>query len=122
MAYRVIGVDVDAKKDIVLNSGAEHFFGLSEDPVAKAKEVTGGVGAKAVLVCSGSNAAYAQALDYLRWGGTFVAVGIPEGPPVSLPNAFPAVIMAKELMLVGSAVGAGRIRTDPGSDHLRART
>ena len=43
------------------------------------KKVTGGLGAQAVIVCTASNRAYAQALDFLRFGGTLVCVGMPEG-------------------------------------------
>lgn len=31
------------------------------------------------MVCTASNRAYAQALDFLRFGGTLVCVGMPEG-------------------------------------------
>nr|POE89288.1 alcohol dehydrogenase 2 [Quercus suber] len=61
MGMRVIGIDAGSKKDLVLASGAEVFIdhtqGTAEDEV---KKVTGGLGAKAVLVLTAANGAYAR--------------------------------------------------------------
>lgn len=53
-------------------------------------DVCSGLGASAVIVCTASNKAYAQALDFLRFGGTLVCVGMPEGDSVPIAKAFPA--------------------------------
>ena len=64
-----------------------------------------GLGASAVIVCTASNKAYAQALDFLRFGGTLVCVGMPEGDMVPIAKAFPAAMVAMEHNIKGSAVG-----------------
>lgn len=40
------------------------------------------MGAAGVVMCTASNAAYGQALSFLKFGGTLVCVGVPEGDPV----------------------------------------
>lgn len=106
MAMRVIGVDADNKKDLVLASGAEHFIGLSEGDTAKAVlDLTGGVGVQAAVVVTAANAAYATAVNMIKFGGTVVCVGIPEGELQPIATAFPSIIVAKSLNIVGSAVG-----------------
>jgi propanol-preferring alcohol dehydrogenase len=106
MAMRVIGVDGDAKKDLVIASGAEHFVPLSVGDTAKAVlDLTGGIGAQAVVVCTAANAAYASAPAMLKYGGTLVCVGVPEGESVPIASAFPGDIVTRSLRIVGSAVG-----------------
>ena len=97
MALRVIGIDAPSKKSLILDSGAEHFISISDhDDKSIGEEVvklTGGLGAHAVIVCTASNRAYAQAMDMLRFDGTIVCVGMPEGEPVAIQKAFPQVIV-----------------------------
>ncbi|CAI6265035.1 unnamed protein product [Periconia digitata] len=114
IGHRVIGIDHSSKKDIVLSSGAEHFIGIDEtaDAVAAVKELTNGLGAHAVLVLTANNAAYANSLDYLRFGGRVVCVGIPEHDPVPIKSALPGVMVAKALQVVGSAVGSRKEAID----------
>ena len=80
MAMRVIGIDHGSKEKVVRDSGAEAFVDITKyDDESIAKEViriTGGQGASAVIVCTASNKAYDQSLDFLRFGGTMVCVGI----------------------------------------------
>lgn len=98
MGYRIIGIDQGSKEEIVKESGAEAFFDLTKfDSKALAEEVkkvTGGLGASAVIVCTAANGAYAQALDFLRFGGTLVCVGIPEGDYKAIANAFPGQLVS----------------------------
>lgn len=80
MALRVIGIDDGSKEQLAKDCGAEHFIDITKhDDKSIAEEVvklTGGLGASAVLVCTASNKAYAQALDFLRFGGTvYVHIG-----------------------------------------------
>ncbi|KAF2131043.1 alcohol dehydrogenase-like protein [Dothidotthia symphoricarpi CBS 119687] len=105
IGHRIIGIDHSSKKDIVLESGAEHFIAVdgSSSVADTVKELTGGLGAHAVVVCTANNKAYEQSLDLLRFGGRVVCVGIPEGEPV--PFALPGVMVGKALTVVGSAVG-----------------
>jgi propanol-preferring alcohol dehydrogenase len=83
MALRIIGIDHGSKEKLVKDCGAEVFFDITKfDDKTLAEEVkkaTGGLGASAVIVCTASNGAYAQALNFLKFGGTLVCVGMPEG-------------------------------------------
>ncbi|KAI0397405.1 alcohol dehydrogenase-like protein [Xylariaceae sp. FL0594] len=108
MGFRVVGVDAPEKRDGVLESGAEHFVDVSafsDDGIGKEVKRLTGWGASAVIVCTSSNRAYAQALGMLRFGGTLVCVGMPEGEPVPIANAFPSRMVVQELRIVSSAVG-----------------
>lgn len=109
MAYRVLGIDHGSKEKLVMESGAEAFIDItkfsSDEAVAEeAKRITG-LGAKAVIVCTASNRAYAQALSFLRFNGTLVCVGMPEGDSEPIAKAFPAALVTHSQKIVGSAVG-----------------
>lgn len=107
IGHRIIGIDHSSKKDIVLESGAEHFIpidGTASIPDA-VKELTGGLGAHAVVVLTANNAAYGSSLDLLRFGGRVVCVGIPEGDPIPIASAIPQNMVAKAQQIVGVAVG-----------------
>ncbi|KAJ0417673.1 chaperonin 10-like protein [Aspergillus carlsbadensis] len=113
MGLRMIALDFGAKADFAAECGATSYIDMSaykaEDSAQLAADVKqhtpNGLGAAAVLVCTGANEAYAQALSLLRFGGTLVCVGVPEGRPVAIASAFPASLIAKELRIVGSVVG-----------------
>ena len=106
MAMRVIGVDADEKKDLVLKSGAEHFVGLSVgDTVKEVKKLTGGLGVQACLVLTASNGAYASAPQMIKYGGRVVCVGLPEGDMKPIATAFPQRLIARAQSIVGVAVG-----------------
>ena len=107
IGHRVIGIDHSSKKDIVLESGAEHFIPVdgTDDMAEAVKALTDGLGAHAVVVCTANNAAYASSLDLLRFGGRVVCVGIPEGDVVPMKCASPGMMVGKALQIVGSAVG-----------------
>jgi alcohol dehydrogenase, propanol-preferring len=115
MGYRIIATDAGEKEQLAKDCGAEVFIDVmqfekgqkgTEKMAKKIQEVTGGFGAAAVVVCTASNAAYAQALDFLRYNGTVVCVGIPGDDMVPIANAFPGLMVAKQLNIVGSAVGS----------------
>lgn len=109
MAMRVIGIDAPSKKGIVLDCGAEHFIDVTaHNDKSIAEEVlklTGGLGASAVIVCTASNKAYAQALDFLRFDGTLVCVGMPEGKPEPIGKSFPQSLVFKQANIAAVAVG-----------------
>lgn len=44
-------------------------------------------------------------MDLLRFGGTLVCAGIPEGDPKPIAKAFPQLLIGKSLKIVGVAVG-----------------
>lgn len=112
MALRIIGIDDGSKEKLVKDCGAEHFLDVTkyndETIAEEVKKLTGGLGASAVIVCTASNKAYAQGLELLRFGGTLVCVGMPEGESLPIANAFPAALVFKELTIRGSAVGCQR--------------
>ena len=47
-------------------------------------------------------------MGLLKFGGTLVCVGLPEGDLKPIATAFPQVMVAKEQKIVGSAVGNRR--------------
>ncbi|KAI1628220.1 putative alcohol dehydrogenase [Exophiala viscosa] len=112
MGFRMIALDYGDKKPFAEECGAEHYFDVSRygsDAVqlaADVKRVTPqGLGASAVIVCTASNDAYAAALDFVRFGGTVVCVGVPEGAPVAIATAEPARLINQEICIRGSVVG-----------------
>ncbi|KAI2641140.1 alcohol dehydrogenase-like protein [Xylaria nigripes] len=111
MGFRIIGIDMPNKKETVLESGAEHFIDLTAfDDKSIGDEVKRltGIGAVAVIVCTASNKAYGQALSMLRFGGSLVCVGMPEGELVPISNAYPSALVAQQLKIVASSVGNRR--------------
>lgn len=112
MALRIIGIDHGSKESLAKECGAEVFLDITkfDDKTLpeEVKKITGGLGASAVIVCTASNRAYAQALDFLRFGGTLVCVGMPEGDSVPIAKSFPAAMVANEFNIRGSAVGNQR--------------
>jgi propanol-preferring alcohol dehydrogenase len=114
MGHRVIGIDHSSKKDLVLEMGAEHFIPIdgTDDVAAAVKDLTNGLGAHAVVVCTAHNGAYASSLDLLRFQGRVVCVGIPEHEPVPIKSANPQLMVAKALQVVGSAVGSRKEAID----------
>ncbi|KAM0326693.1 hypothetical protein ACHAQA_006564 [Verticillium albo-atrum] len=109
MGYRVVAIDVGTeRKDYCLELGAEAYLdALQEDVVAQVKSVTGGAGARAVIVSSGAGAAYQAGLLMLSMFGTLVCVGIP--PPGQAMNLHPLYVIDNGITIIGSAVGT---RTD----------
>ena len=116
MAHRVIGLDSGAKKDLVLASGAEHFVDVfAHDDAgleAEVRKLTGGLGVSAVIVCTASNKAYAQAIGFLRVGGTLVCVGMPEGESKGIETAYPALMVMRGLNITAVAVGGRKDALD----------
>ncbi|KAH8888016.1 alcohol dehydrogenase II [Thozetella sp. PMI_491] len=115
MGLRIIGIDVGEKEEFVRSQGAEVFIDISkysrdEEGSASLRadvkaSTTKGLGAAAVVVCTGSKAAYAQAMGFLGLGGTLVCVGLPEGIPENIPGSSPGALIGMEKRIVGSAVG-----------------
>lgn len=112
MAYRVIGLDSGSKESLVKECGAEHFLDItkfsSEGIAEEVKKLTDGQGATSVIVCAGVNAAYAQALGMLSFGGTMVCVGIPDGQRKEIGQAYPAHLVGSQKKIVGSSIGNQR--------------
>lgn len=107
IGHRIIGIDHSSKKELALESGAEHFIPVdgTEDLSEAVKAVTGGLGAHAVVVCTAHKGAYDVSCDLLRFGGRVVCVGIPENDDTPIKSAQPSAFVAKSIQVVGSAVG-----------------
>ena len=109
MGFRVIGVDAGSKKDIALECGAEVFIDYEKSNTEEeVKKATGELGAQAVVVCTAANGAYAMAMGLLKFGGTCVCVGLPEGELKAIATAYPQHMVAKALTIRGIAVGDRR--------------
>ncbi|RDW65106.1 hypothetical protein BP6252_10757 [Coleophoma cylindrospora] len=117
MGLKILGIDTQEKEVFVREEcGVEAFVALDKYPRGPAgdKEITaavksvteGGEGVAAVVVCTAANAAYTQALDFLRFGGTLVCVGIPEGTAVPIQKADPTSIMLGLWHITASSVGS----------------
>jgi alcohol dehydrogenase, propanol-preferring len=116
MGFRVIAIDHGAKEAIVKECGAEHFVDLAAFPgddggaaiAAHVKQLTDGLGAHAVVVCTAANVAYAQSISFLRFNGTVVCVGMPEGDLAPIANSAPLQMIAGQYTITGSTVGNRR--------------
>ncbi|CAG8960003.1 hypothetical protein HYFRA_00013191 [Hymenoscyphus fraxineus] len=112
MAFRIIGIDHGSKEELVKECGAEVFLDVTKfdtkSMTQEIKNITGGLGASAVIVCTSSNKAYAQGLGFLRFGGTMVCVGLPEGDAEPIATAFAGSMITMEHVIRGSALGNQR--------------
>jgi len=105
MGLRVVAVDTgEDKKHLVEKLGAEKWidFVESKDIVQAIRDATDGLGAHAAVVTTASSTGYEQAIDYLREGGTLVAVGLPGTAKL---NASIFFTVLKSISIVGSYVG-----------------
>ncbi|KIY45012.1 GroES-like protein [Fistulina hepatica ATCC 64428] len=105
MGLRPIAIDTGAeKKKLCLELGAEAWIDFREtkDIVAAVKAITGGKGAHSAVVTTASSSGYTQAVDYLRTGGTLMAVGLP-GTAKLEASIFWTVF--KSISILGSYVG-----------------
>ncbi|KAG8684836.1 alcohol dehydrogenase, partial [Ceratobasidium sp. 394] len=102
---RVIALDTgDEKKALCEKLGAEAFvdFKTSGNLIEEIKKVADGLGPHAAIVASASSVGYDQALQYLRPGGTLVAVGLPPGAKIDA-DVFWTVV--RSITVKGSYVG-----------------
>lgn len=92
------------KKQLVLSLGAEAWIDFKEtqDLVADVKRLTGGFGAHSAIVTAASPSGYTQAVDYLRPGGTLMAVGLPGSAALEASIFFTVL---KSISIIGSYVG-----------------
>jgi propanol-preferring alcohol dehydrogenase len=108
LGLRVIGIDHGSKEKLVLECGAEHFIDITKrdaaSVTAEVKRLTGGLGAHSVIVCTAVNAAYSQALDFLRFGERLVYVGVPEGVSVPIASANPSIEVGTDKRLISTRI------------------
>lgn len=109
MGLLVLGIDHTSKAEFCKNNGTEAFLdftklddkGLAEE----AKRLTDG-GVHAILVCNSSAKSYDNSLDLLRYGGTLVCVGLPEGTTAPIAAAIPSNMIMNRLSIKGEAATA----------------
>ncbi|KAJ7352250.1 chaperonin 10-like protein [Mycena albidolilacea] len=102
---QVIAVDTGAdKKKLCLELGADKWidFQESKDIVEEIKAITDGLGAHSALVTAASSSGYKQAIEYLRGGGTLMAVGLPGKASLEASIFF---TVFKSISILGSYVG-----------------
>lgn len=104
--YNVIAIDsCEDKRALSISSGAHHFvdYKQSDDDIEKAvKEITGGEGAHAILVVSGSEDAFRTAPRLVRNMGLIVTIGLPQND-FTLPISA-SICSARSLTVTGVAV------------------
>ncbi|RDB23020.1 Alcohol dehydrogenase 1 [Hypsizygus marmoreus] len=106
MGLRVLAIDTgEAKKQLCLKLGAEKWvdFRESQDLIKDVQAATDGLGPQAAIIAAGDERPFNQALRYLRFTGTLVAVGMPGGGATL--NAPVTLLIAKSLTILGSAIG-----------------
>jgi S-(hydroxymethyl)glutathione dehydrogenase/alcohol dehydrogenase len=112
-AEKVIAVDLgDNKLEFATQFGATHTINPARDgdPVAKAKELTGGLGVDYAFEVIGLGATIAQAYNAVRKGGMAVVIGVSRmQETVTLPTA---MMPFDEKVLTGSVYGSGQPKLD----------
>jgi S-(hydroxymethyl)glutathione dehydrogenase/alcohol dehydrogenase len=108
----VIAIDpVPGRRETSLRAGATHAVDpAQDDPVARVRELTGGLGADYAFEAVGRTELMVQAFDLARPHGTVTLVGMPPaGSTLELP-AVQAVFSGKRL--AGSVLGGAQILRD----------
>lgn len=103
---RIIAVDGgDEKRKLCKKLGAEHYIDFleSKDVAAEVIKLTT-YGAHGVIVFAATKEAYGSAPNFLRPGGTVVAVGLPKDETI-IAGASPLTLVLKRLNIVGSVTG-----------------
>lgn len=98
MGMRVIAVDGGAEKGQFCEKlAAEAFIDFQQTPdiAARIMEITTH-GAHGVIVFPASKHTYASAPNYLRVGGTVVAIGLADDP-TAIAGAHPMLVIGKRL-------------------------
>ncbi|KAJ3513849.1 hypothetical protein NLJ89_g2714 [Agrocybe chaxingu] len=113
MGLRVLAIDTgETKKKLCLELGAEKWvdFMESQDLIKDVQAATDGLGPEAAVIAAGDVRPFNQAVMYLRPKGTLVCVGMPANRALlSIPVA---LLIAKALTIVGSAIGSQQDTTE----------
>lgn len=105
MGLRVVAIDTGLeKKKLCLELGAEKWidFREAQDIVQAVREACDGEGAHCAIVTTANASGYTQAVDYLRPGGTLMAVGLPGEAKLEASIFF---TVFKSINIIGSYVG-----------------
>lgn len=111
-ARTVIAVDIsDSKLEAALTFGATHVVNsMTDDVVAKVRELTDGRGADYVFVTVGAKAAFDASYSLLAKAGSVVLVGMPANGVMS--EIDPGTLAAYSQNILGSKMGGSRISID----------
>ncbi len=103
-AHAILIDIVQERLDFAKELGIEYIINSKEeDPVARIKEITGGMMAQQVMECSGANVMVRNSLDYVSHAGRITFTGWPKAE-TSLPTD---VITRKEIDIRGARTSAG---------------
>jgi S-(hydroxymethyl)glutathione dehydrogenase/alcohol dehydrogenase len=106
-ASRIIVSDpVSERRDYASNFGATDILDPNEDDVvAKALEITGGIGVDYAFDGAGATALVQQGIQAARPGGTIVMVGAPVSiDPLEIP--IPGLFLSQEKKVIGCLLGS----------------
>ena len=100
-AARIIVVGRGARLEAANKLGADEIINFEQDdPVAKVRDLTDGLGVDEVLECSGAKGTFNQAVRMLRKGGKVALLGVPPDHVIEeLPFKY---IVHNELAIFGS--------------------
>ena len=113
--FRVIGIDILAKRDLVMECGAEHFLDATEEPrqvIEQMRALTEGFGANSIMVADNTMAAYNGSINMLRIGGTMVCVGMPTAIPEPIQGTAPVPMIFNLLTITSVAIGSRKDAQD----------
>ncbi|KIJ61830.1 hypothetical protein HYDPIDRAFT_137047 [Hydnomerulius pinastri MD-312] len=105
MGMRVVAVDSgEEKRKLCLELGADKWIDFKEtkDLVKDVIDACDGKGAHCAIVTAASPSGYTQAVEYLRRGGTLMAVGLPAEAKLEAPIFWTVI---KSIVIKGSYVG-----------------
>ncbi|KAH7887079.1 chaperonin 10-like protein [Phlebopus sp. FC_14] len=112
MGLRVLAIDTGAeKKQLCHELGAARWIDYREtsDLVKVVKEACDELGAHCAIVTANDSSGYRQAVDYLRRGGTLMAVGLPGHAPLEASTFWTVVKRSsgpfQSICIKGSYVG-----------------
>lgn len=109
-ATQIIAVDrFEQKLELATQMGATHLIDATrEDPVARVKELTDGMGVDYAFEAIGRAETIAMSYQFLRRGGTVVLVGIPDAE-ARFPLPLQEVVLLEKSIL-GCYYGSGDMR------------
>ena len=107
----------EARQQLALQFGATDIVTeRGDEGVARLKDLTGGVGADAVLECVGTSESMSQALHSARPGGGVGVVGVPHGVSIDGDELFRSHVARPGRPRTGTTVPS-----QPDRPHLEAR-
>jgi len=112
MAFQVLAIDHTSKAKFCKDIGADAFLDFTKfddaSLIEETKSLTDG-GAHAILVSNSSIKSYDQSLDLVRYGGTLVCIGLPEGSSAPIAGAIPSKMIMNRLTIKGKVPTPSRL-------------